>query len=320
MNSGMKAKTIKSIIRKQIQRWLDSIEDREVRKACKEKTIVTGGCIASMLLGEDVNDFDLYFYDYDTVLKVANYYVTKFKEKNKNNDLKIVVEETKDLYGHPRIRIVVQSAGVESEQRDGHYDYFEDRPPEEAEDYVNDVFNDPVEVANQKEFLENKIKQQKPKGKFRPVFLSTNAITLSDKIQIVLRFFGDPSEIHKNYDFVHCTNYWTSWNNELVLNPKALECLLSKTLVYQGSLYPVCSIFRLRKFINRGWKINAGQMLKIMLQISPLDLTNYKVLEEQLTGVDVAYFEQVLKDVKVDNSEKIDSAYLVEIIDTMFGD
>jgi hypothetical protein len=60
---------------------------------------------------------------------------------------------------------------------------------------------------------------------FRPVFMSTNAITLSDKIQIVLRFYGEADTIHENYDFVHCTNYWTSKAGELVLRQPALESL-----------------------------------------------------------------------------------------------
>lgn len=150
-------------------------------------------------------------------------------------------------------------------------------------------------------------------------FLSSNAITLSGKIQIILRFYGDPVSIHDNYDFVHCMNYWLSNTNELVLRPKSLEALLSKTLVYNGSRYPVASIFRIRKFINRGWRINAGQILKMILQANELDLTKYDVLEDQLTGVDVAYFTEVLGAIK-EKDDVIDSAYLIKIIDKMFGE
>src|SRR3546814_17023564 len=129
---------------------------------------------------------------------------------------------------------------------------------------------------------------------YRPVFMSTNAITLSDKIQIVLRFYGEADAIHENYDFVHCTNYWTSKDANLTLRQPALESLLCKELRYVGSKYPVCSVIRLRKFIRRGWVINAGQILKMMMQVSELDLTNPAVLQDQLTGVDSAYFiEQI---------------------------
>jgi len=77
---GMKAKTIRMILRKKVNAWLDSIEDEELRKACQREAIVTGGSIASMLLGEEVNDFDIYFRTKETVKRVADYYVAKFQE------------------------------------------------------------------------------------------------------------------------------------------------------------------------------------------------------------------------------------------------
>src|SRR4051812_30491998 len=75
----VKAKTIKAVLRKKMDEWLASIEDEAVRKRVKNHTIVTGGCIASMLLREPVNDFDVYFTDYETALTVANYYVARFQ-------------------------------------------------------------------------------------------------------------------------------------------------------------------------------------------------------------------------------------------------
>jgi hypothetical protein len=155
------------------------------------------------------------------------------------------------------------------------------------------------------------------KQKYRPVFMSTNAITLSNKLQLILRFYGEPDEIHKNYDFVHCTNYWTS-EGHLELRSAALESLLSRELRYVGSKYPICSIIRLRKFIARGWTINAGQIVKMVMQISELDLTSIEVLRDQLTGVDVAYFIELINKIAEKDPNKVNSAYLIEIIDRMF--
>jgi len=78
-------------------------------------------------------------------------------------------------------------------------------------------------------------------------------------------------------------------------------------------------VLRAKKFILRGWTINAGQYLKMCLQISKLDLENPIILEEQLTGVDVAYFSEVLNKAKEKDKDHIDTAYLVEIINRMFG-
>lgn len=314
----MKAKTIKAIIRKKVGEWLSSIEDEAVRGLAEKGTIVTGGCIASMLLKEKVNDFDLYFKDKETAVAVATYYAARFKPKKRNGiECSISVEHE----GSDRVKIVIKSAGIASEDgAKAEYRYFESRPEGEASGYVGEVMQDPGDIQDAYEETEQAALNTAGDGKptYRPVFMSTNAITLSDRIQIVLRFFGEPDSIHENYDFVHCTNYWTSWSGELVLKQAALEALLAKELRYVGSKYPICSLIRMRKFIARGWSINAGQVLKMVWQVSELDLKDVRVLEEQLTGVDVAYFMEVIEKVRAKDPEKVNSAYLIEIIDRMF--
>lgn len=104
----------------------------------------------------------------------------------------------------------------------------------------------------------------------------------------------------------------------MILRPTALEALLARELRYVGSKYPLCSMIRVRKFVARGWSINAGQILKMAMQISALDLTDVKVLEDQLTGVDAAYFMEVMAKLKASDPEKVNSAYLIEIVDRMF--
>jgi hypothetical protein len=247
-----------------------------------------------MLLKEPVNDFDLYFRNRETALAVANHYVERFNAAG-GHELKV---DTRDESG--RIRITVPSG-----RRGATAGVIQDSAA------IEDVYVETEEKALATEDKEGE-------EKFRPVFLSTNAITLTGKVQLVLRFYGEPDEIHENYDFVHCTNYWSSWDDQLVLRTDALSSLLTKELRYVGSRYPVCSVIRLRKFIARQWTVNAGQILKMLMQINELDLTDPKVLEDQLTGVDSAYFIKVIEAVKEKDPEKINTAYLVEIIDRMF--
>lgn len=287
----MKAKTIKAIIAKKVADWVKSIDDPTVQQAINNGTIVTGGCIASMLLKEPVNDYDVYFKDQKTAEIVGQYYVDKFIERTQH-PMKLEVTEE-------RIRIVTGT---------GHRG-------ETAGDVA--TLGDPGDIEDTYDDLNEKA-QEIEDATYRPVFMSTNAITLSNKIQIVLRFFGKPEEIHKNYDFVHCTNYWKSWDGEIVLNQPALESLLARELRYVGSKYPLCSIMRIRKFIKRGWTINAGQILKAVMQLQELDLTDPKVLEDQLTGVDSAYFVQLMTKLRENDPEKVNAAYLVEIVDRMF--
>jgi hypothetical protein len=315
---GMKSRSIRSVLRAKHSEWLESIMDEGVRDLVKHNSIYTGGCLASMLLGEPVNDYDVYFTNRETALAAAQYYVAQFEPKNRRGiACKISVLPEDD-----RIKIVIKSAGIASEDgAEKPYQYFEGATDEHAGEYVGEVMSDPGEIQDAHEETEelaliNPDEDSRPK--YRPVFMSTNAITLSQRVQVVLRFFGEPDEIHKNYDFVHCTNYWTS-NDRLTLRPEAMEALLARELRYVGSRYPLCSIFRLRKFLRRGWVVNAGQLLKIAMQVSALDLRNHHVLEDQLTGVDAAYFLEVVQKLREKDPEKVDTAYLVEIIDRMFG-
>ncbi|MCC6918927.1 MAG: hypothetical protein IT548_06965 [Alphaproteobacteria bacterium] len=313
----MKAKSIKAVLRKKVDEWTASIEDPTVKALAEKSAIVTGGAIASMLLGERVNDFDIYLRSREAALALAKYYAQRFATKSaKGIPCKIFVDDTDD-----RVRIVVKSAGVASEEgADQPYQYFEGRPDDEAGAYVGEVMSDPGEIQDTYDDAEQAAladgAQDKPD--YRPVFLSTNAITLSGRVQIILRFYGEPDEIHANYDFVHCTSHWTSWDSNLTLRPDALEALLARDLRYVGSKYPICSLIRLRKFIKRGWTINAGQVLKMAMQVSELDLRNLAVLQDQLTGVDAAYFVQVVSALRQKDPEKVNAAYLCEILDRMF--
>jgi len=315
----MNRKMIVRVLTKKHEDFVASIKDEEVRKLVDKNSIISGGAIASMLLREKVNDYDYYFRDMETTIAVAKYYVKSFKSKHPG------VNVMPELFiKDDRVKIMIKSVGVVSEEDPGNYKYFENFPEEQGERYVEEVTNSisATEAVSEADRIPAEELEKMEKEPYRPIFMSSNAITLSNKVQLIIRFYGQPDQIHKNYDFVHCTNYWTSWNNELVLRPAALESLMAKHLYYVGSLYPLCSVIRTRKFIKRGWHINAGQYLKMCFQISELDLTNLEVLEDQLTGVDNAYFLQLIEYFKTrkekDPEFQITLPYVASIIDKIF--
>lgn len=288
----MNKKIIKSVLQKKINEWLKSIDNEEVRNLAEKNTIVTGGAIVSLLTNEEVKDFDVYFRTKEAAQKIAKYYVDRFNKEHPDTEAELKVEEN-------RIKIVIASKGVASEN------------PEHLQEQFEDVFD----------VLPSSETDNKPK--YRPIFLSSNAITLANKIQLVIRFYGEPDEIQSNYDFVHCTSYWTSHDCNLVLRPEAVLAILNKELIYVGSKYPLCSVIRTRKFIKRGYHINAGQYLKMLFQVSDLNLDDIKVLEDQLVGVDSAYFSILIDALKSkkdsDPNFKITQSYLVEIVDRIFN-
>lgn len=309
----MQEKTIKSVLRKKIDDWCAHVDDDAVKKLIQRDAICTGGAIPSMLAGEDVNDFDIYFKTKETCKAVAEYYVAKFKQNppssfkdNPERLVNISVRMEED-----RIKIVVKSQGIAGESGTENYQYFEGvTDPSEPEAFVDAIAKDKEES----EKTDNR-------DKYRPRFLTTNAITLSDKIQIIIRFYGSPTEIHENYDFVHCTCSWEASTGELILPSKALISLINRRLKYKTSKYPLCSFIRTRKFLKRGWHIDAGQYLKMAWDLNKLNLKDMKVLEDQLTGVDSAYFHEVISllDERIKVGKEIDDAYLMQVVDKIFG-
>tara|TARA_R110000737_G_C14624761_1_gene494608 strand:- start:34343 stop:35239 length:897 start_codon:yes stop_codon:yes gene_type:complete len=293
----MKIKTIRKAITMKLTAWLSTINDEKLRADVRANILVSGGSITSMLLGEPVNDYDVYIKDMDVLIRLAKYYTPKvldgrLKAQYLENHASDEVFSDEDG-GENLAELAIRIKNLKPDQ------VKLDIPSEGIRIDLN-----PKELSS---------------GLYKVAFLSQNAISLTDDLQIVLRFHGDNEQIHKTFDFMHATNYFT-FEEGLVVNTDALSSIITKELRYQGSLYPLTSIIRMKKFILRGWSINAGEILKIMFQISELDLKDPVVLEEQLIGVDIAYFSQLIDILRGTPKGKITSAYLNTLIDKVFNE
>lgn len=321
---GMKFTTIKKVLRSEIKKWLDSISalgHQELRETIEKDVIVAGGSIASMLMGQSASDYDVYFRTKATTLAVANHYVMRFNAEQgtlptavKNYNPKVIEASVANLRGETeeRIQIRIQSAGAAAEDMETQYTYFENSSDRSTDDFTEDLLSKitPADVEEIKDTV------KKDKAKYRPVFMTDNAISLSGRIQIVIRFYGEPDKILDNYDFAHCMSYYDYAKDELVVPYDALQAIVTKTLIYKGSLYPLCSMFRLRKFIERGFRISVGECLKIAWQINSIDMENREMLYEQLIGVDQAYTTQLITALK--SADRVDYAYVVKLLDGIF--
>lgn len=302
MEVAYKRRTIEKIIRQKMNSWLKSITDEDLKDAVAKNYIVTGGAIASMLLGEVPNDFDVYLQDINVTHRLVNYYLDGYvKEEDKVNGvsrINAVINTNKKS-----IEIVIKSSGVLKDNTDNNgYEYFEAQgATQEALSRIEAYLN------------KDKVRDQTP---YCVRMITSNAVSLRDQIQIITRFTGDPAAIHENFDFVHTKNYYTPQTG-LVLNLASVEAIMTKELKYVGSLYPVCSLFRLRKFLKRGWTITAGEILKVAWDVSKLDLGDVDVLREQLIGVDTAYMVQLINVIE-NNRDKVDRTYLYALIDDVF--
>lgn len=301
----MQIKTIKKVIKKKLEEWLSTITDENLRADVKRNVLVSGGSIASLILQETVNDYDVYIMDRDVLLRLTEYYTKGISD--------VVVWD-----GKKKNELIAEYEQIRNGQKlESSYNYYASTLRNLQEDQIKIFLTNGGGGIKVNNALEKAKDGEQPK-KYQVAYLSPNAISLTDDIQIVIRFHGKPDEIHKTFDFIHATNFFT-FKLGVVTNLDALHSLSSRHLSYQGSLYPLTSIIRAKKFIKRGWNISAGEYLKMMFQISLLDLSNIDVLEEQLIGIDVAYFsvliEALRKHKEGTEDFKLTPEYLNELID-----
>ena len=301
--SGFTEKTIKAICRNKIDDLCKYIakDDEDLAKEFKKHCFISGGAITSLLQGEQPNDFDIYIDNIDTLYKICEFYTNQWnnnhKTKREFNIIKHIEEDE-----HKHVEIQVKSSGIvkDSDVED------QDEIPLPAKELVDDIDN--IEEVHSK--------------KYTIKCITSNALSLSDDIQIICRFCGTPNEIFKNYDFIHTMQAYYRFTDDLILNTKSLTSIMAKRLEYNGSLFPICSLFRLRKFLQRGWTISSMEILKIAYQISKLDLDDVNILKEQLCGCDFAYmmaFCNALHNWREENPDiEFNSVYMFELIEKVF--
>jgi len=303
----MQRKTIQKVIVKNLEAWLESITDVKLRNRVKPNILLSGGSITSLFQCQDVNDYDIYIKDVNVLWELATYYTCRISgiEILDGRCLPTYRNNLESDYRGQDIYTINNSyaIAVRTLKPDQIKIFFKDGEHKGGMKIIEPTIHPHYET------------EPEP---YQLAFLSPNAISLTNNIQIILRFHGDNEAIHKTFDFIHATNYFT-FETGLVTNVAALESIITKQLAYQGSLYPLTSIIRMKKFLLRGWSINAGEILKIMFQISELDLKNPDVLEEQLIGVDVAYFGKLIEVLRGADNQKFTSQYLNEIIDRVFN-
>ena len=181
----MNSKNIKRHLKAKLRDWLKSIDDEYIRSVISENTIITGGAMVSLLTGEPVNDYDVYFRTKDACLSVAQYYVAKWNQNHPDKPVQVRFTEATG-----RIDCFVSSKGIATED-------------ETQESLVWYNFDSEDTGAETDDSAQAGSEAENSKDKYRPRFITSNAITLTDKIQLVCRFYGEVEEIHKNYDFAH---------------------------------------------------------------------------------------------------------------------
>lgn len=210
-------------LRYEVEEWLSTIVNEHLANRIRKCYVLAGGAIVSTVLGQEVNDYDIWLTDGTVMQEILGYY---FYRDKIGVTAKFTVAVPPNAYGiditHPVVFNDVQTT------REG---YWIDRVDQEN-------------IQSYSHF----------------------SMTLQNKIQLIYgRTANSASELVKTFDFEHNKVWLTA--TESNLNPYEIDIIRQPELMYTGSIYPLSSMLRIPKFLERGKTISAATMKRILDEI-----------------------------------------------------
>ena len=167
----------------------------------------------------------------------------------------------------------------------------------------------PLNIVSYTEFkreFEQLIKESDD-SKDKQLFSTANAITYRyhNKIyQLINKYVSADclvyqpewtvAEILGNFDFTVCMAGFDCKNSQWVLYDNFLSDIAERRLVFNThSAYPICAMYRVLKYIKKGYELSGGELVKIALSINQIEMLTYKDLKEQLLGIDTLIFKDL---------------------------
>jgi hypothetical protein len=131
------------------------------------------------------------------------------------------------------------------------------------------------------------------------------------------------TDIIKQFDYSVCMGAFDVESDTFVLDPLFLEDVSRRELRFNiTSKYPISSLFRLRKYLKKGYSISGIEMVKLGCAINNLQMKSYRDLRDQLQGIDTLFLMDLTN--KLGSSEYGEKEYnfaaFTELLDQYAGD
>lgn len=159
--------------------------------------------------------------------------------------------------------------------------------------FMDTVINDyDVYFRNDKDCT-NFIEEIKSKG-FKLGFSSNNAVSFENRNGVKIQAITNPElmgtspfEVFKNFDFTICMGAYDFVVDDFVISSEFLNDIAQKRLNFNtGTKYPICSLIRTKKYQEKGFVIDAKNMIVLALTIKELQIDTYEDVINQILGID----------------------------------
>jgi hypothetical protein len=127
---------------------------------------------------------------------------------------------------------------------------------------------------------------------------------------IFLDVYDKAEEIFETFDYTCVMGAYDMRTEELFLHEDFLLHNSQRILMFNPKTsFPIMSAIRIKKYVDRGYKISKNEFLRVMLTCSKLNISSYEELGEQIGGLYGIDVEEVF-----DTDKEFDMDYVIQQI------
>ena len=127
-------------------------------------------------------------------------------------------------------------------------------------------------------------------------------------IKLERMFFDNPEDTIKEFDYSVCMGAYDFKTDSFVFDKNFIKHNAQKRLVYNiNCKYPICALYRLKKYMKKGYEISGAELIKLALAVHKLNLKTYADLKEQLLGIDTLMLKELTE--KLESNEYAKKEY-----------
>ena len=133
---------------------------------------------------------------------------------------------------------------------------------------------------------------------------------------IVYKFFETPEDIFNEFDFTINMAALECSSDKVTLHPQFLKHNSQRFLSFnRGTAYPLMSALRVQKYLDKGYIISKGEMLKLLLTITELKLDSWSDVKDHVGGMYGLNMDEVFDEERIGEEYSLDKA--IEILNNL---
>lgn len=169
---------------------------------------------------------------------------------------------------------------------------------------VNDIdifFRNPTDLNGFEGRVKNKSSKTICNTKWANSYKYINEDNKEINIQIIKKEVGEPEDMVDRFDFTVCQAIYDFKENKMIMVNRFLRDLAKKELIFTGSKYPLASLYRVKKYMEKGFHISGIELIKLALTVQNIDIDNEAELGEHIAGFDIMILRDLLNELEEDN-------------------